>query len=268
MSLNVWADILEFPIPDRSPKPRQNGWTMVIDKGLGLYETRSLMETASAHIDLMKLTFGTSALYPMEVLAEKIKIIREAGVHVYPGGTLLEITVFQGKAKQFLKRAADLGFDFIEISDGTIPIHTAARYRLFDLAHNEGLHIISEVGKKDPTAWEKDFHEEVRSDLLHGAEKVIIEARESGRGIGIYDDGGRIKEASLDRICEGVPVQQIMWEAPLKSQQAELIQRFGADVSLGNIPSEEVIALEALRRGLRSDTLRSALALRKIPFGV
>lgn len=268
MSTNVWADILEFPIPNRSSKPRQDGWTMIIDKGLGLTETRSLLETAGQHIDLIKLTFGTSALYPPDVLAQKVKMIRETDIHVYPGGTLLEIAVFQGKAKQFIKRVAELGFDFIEISDGTIPIHSAARYRLFDLSRAEGLRILSEVGKKDPAAWERDYYEEIRSDIMHGAEKVIIEARESGKGIGIYDENGRIKDPFLERICEASPANQLMWEAPLKSQQAELIERFGSNVSLGNIPTDEVISLEALRRGLRADTLRSALLLHRIPSGI
>lgn len=268
MSLNVWSDILEFPIPNRSAKPRQNGWTMVIDKGLGLHDTQSLLQTAASHIDLLKLTFGTSALYPEDVLCKKIKLLRDAGIHVYPGGTLLEIAVFQGKARPFLKRASELGFDFIEISDGTIPIHKAARYRLFDLARAEGLRILSEVGKKDPNAWENDFVEEIRMDLIHGAEKVIIEARESGKGIGIYDTNGQIKEFSLERICEGASIEQLMWEAPLKAQQAELIQRFGADVNLGNIPAEEVISLEALRRGLRADTLSKVLPMRRVPSNV
>lgn len=47
----------------------------------------------------------------------------------------------------------------------------------------------------------------------------------------------------------------MVFEAPQKDQQAWLISRLGADVSLGNVPPGDVLALEALRRGLRGDTI-------------
>jgi phosphosulfolactate synthase len=266
MSMNVWEGIIESPIQNRLPKPRSQGCTMVIDKGLSLQETVALIETAGDHIDLVKFTFGTSALYPADVLANKIQTIRQAGIGVFPGGTLLEIAVFQGKARQYIKRAAELGFDYMEISDGTVPINSTTRYRLFDLCRVEGFHVISEVGKKNPLAWEKISMEEIRADLAHGAEMVIIEARESGKGIGIYDENGKVKEHYLERISENVPVEKVMWESPLKAQQAELINRFGPNVNLGNIPTSDVIPLEALRLGLRADTLNNILPFnRRVP---
>ena len=266
MSMNVWEGIIESPIQNRLPKPRNQGWTMVIDKGLSLQETVALIETAGEFIDLVKFTFGTSALYPKKVLADKIQMIRQAGIGVFPGGTLLEVAVYQGKARQYIKRAAELGFNFMEISDGTVPINSATRYRLFDLCRIEGFHVISEVGKKDPLAWEKISAEEIRADLAHGAVKVIIEARESGKGIGIYDENGKVKEICLERLSENIPVERVMWESPLKSQQAELINRFGPNVNLGNIPSSDVIALESLRSGLRADTLLHVLPInRRMP---
>ncbi|HEX2954286.1 MAG TPA: phosphosulfolactate synthase [Bacillota bacterium] len=259
MAMNVWEGILEPPAGARSGKPRSQGWTMVMDKGLTLPETAGWLELVAPYIDLVKLTFGTSALYPADYLVQKVQLIRRCGVSVCPGGTLLEIAVYQGKIRQFLARAGEIGFDFIEISDGTLPMSPSTRHRVLDLCKEKEFRVISEVGKKDPLTPEKDPLEEIRADLEHGAEKVIIEARESGKGVGIYDEQGKIRTQRLDRISEAAPIAKILWEAPIKSQQAELINRFGPDVNLGNIAPQEIISLEALRLGLRADTLKNSL---------
>ena len=52
----------------------------------------------------------------------------------------------------------------------------------------------------------------------------------------------------------GPLVNRLIWEAPLKNQQTYLIQQFGPNVNLGNIPTGEALALEALRAGLRFET--------------
>jgi phosphosulfolactate synthase len=48
---------------------------------------------------------------------------------------------------------------------------------------------------------------------------------------------------------------RLLFEAPQKAQQVWFIKQFGVNVNLGNIPPDEVIALETLRLGLRADTL-------------
>jgi len=45
-----------------------------------------------------------------------------------------------------------------------------------------------------------------------------------------------------------------MWETPQKAQQIYFIKLLGANVNVGNISPNEVIPLETLRLGLRSDT--------------
>nr|WP_313780229.1 phosphosulfolactate synthase [Paenibacillus larvae] len=59
------------PTGRRENKPRQRGRTMIIDKGLGLRAFEDLLETAGEYIDMIKLGFGTAALYPREVLQKK-----------------------------------------------------------------------------------------------------------------------------------------------------------------------------------------------------
>jgi phosphosulfolactate synthase len=93
-----------------------------------------------------------------------------------------------------------------------------------------------------------------------GASQVIVEAREGGKGVGVFDASGSVDNTEVDAIFEGVSnPDQLMWEAPLKNQQQYMILRFGNNVNLGNIPTTDILALEALRQGLRGDTLKRAL---------
>lgn len=256
----AWLDILDFPHADRCEKPRDRGLTMVIDKGLGLTDTRDLMELASDYIDHLKLTFGTSAFYNTRLLRQKVELVKSYGVHIFPGGTFLELALLQGRLIQFLDRARDLGFTGIEISDGTINLDPQTRYNTIKLARAYGFElVVSEVGKKDPRDRVPDLllWEQVRTDLEAGADVVIVEGRESGQGVVIYDENGNVLEEELEEMVEHVvDPTRLLWEAPQKKQQQELILRFGVNVNLGNVQPHDVLALEALRVGLRGDTLR------------
>jgi phosphosulfolactate synthase len=255
--------VITSPLCGRPPKPRTRGQTMLLDKGLGLSETGDLLEMAADYVDFIKFTFGTAALYPTELLRAKIALIRSYGVDVYPGGTFLEIALTQGALPSYLDRALALGFTCIEVSDGTIDIGREERRTAISQALALGFTVITEVGKKDPT---EPFHlaeasDMINADLAAGASKVIVEARESGKGVGLFDPQGNLKADDLATLIHAVTDPDVlMWEAPLKSQQEDLILRLGSGVNLGNIPPAEVLALEALRCGFRGDTLRAALA--------
>ncbi|MDI6823315.1 MAG: phosphosulfolactate synthase [Bacillota bacterium] len=257
-SAGAWDDVLIRPLKGRVAKPRQVGLTMVLDKGLGFAETRDLLEMAAPYLDIYKLTFGTPAFYPGQRLREKIALIRSYGVDVCPGGTLLEIALLQGVAEPFLERTADLGFSCVEVSDGTISMAPALRTWCIRKAQGLGFKVITEVGKKDPAQGmsPESMKETARRDLGEGAWKVIVEARESGKGVGIYDASGSVKTGELESLVEGMNEEDLIWEAPLKDQQVALIRRFGPNVNLGNVLPQDVIALEALRAGMRADTLR------------
>jgi phosphosulfolactate synthase len=261
MHQKAWDKIIRMPVPGRSRKPRTVGLTMVIDKGIGLRLMADLVEIAGDYIDLIKLTFGTSAFYDRTLLKKKNELIRASGIEVMPGGTFLEVAFWQGGVDQYLKRAKALGFSAIEISDGTIAIERPRRKDLIQKSLDLGFKVITEVGKKDakevlPIAL---IHQLIGEDLDAGAFKVIIEAREAGKGVGIFDQEGRTRIDEVENIIAGAKnALDLIWEAPLKNQQQDLILRFGPNVNLGNIPYEEILALEALRQGLRGDTLKKA----------
>ncbi len=261
MPEKAWNGAFEVPCPGRSDKPRRTGLTMIIDKGLGENLLGDLILNAGSFVDIIKLTFGTSAFYNRVDLRRKNELITAAGIQVMPGGTFLEVSVWQKTWPAYLERARELGFTVIEVSDGTIEIDRSTRRDIIRRALGLGFQVVTEVGKKDPAEAPpiETVHTLIRDDLENGAFKVIIEAREAGRGVGIFDKEGRTRADEIDRILAGGSApENLVWEAPLKNQQQDLILRFGVNVNLGNIPPEEVLALEALRQGLRGDTLKRA----------
>lgn len=173
----------------------------------------------------------------------------------------------QGVLDKYLGRAKELGFSAIEVSDGTIEIDENTRESVIKKALDAGFKVITEVGKKDPNekVAAEIMHRQIKADMAAGAFKVIVEAREAGKGVGIYDKEGKIIEDEFETIIAGVADPDVLiWEAPIKNQQQQLILRFGSNVNLGNVPPADILALEALRVGLRGDTLKRAyLASRK-----
>jgi phosphosulfolactate synthase len=258
-SPKAWDGVFVDAFDGRVHKPRRVGLNMVIDKSLGVRALSDLLDTAGDAIDHLKFGFGTSVTFNEKLLREKIELIRSYDVEVYPGGTLGEAAIVQGVFPDFLKRAHALGFTAIEVSDGTISLSPEKRADIIRRTRDAGLDVISEVGKKDPRHQlaVPRMQAQIAADFELGASYVIIEARESGRGIGIYDANGAVNQMGFDALVSGIrDLDRIIWEAPETSQQAFLIDRFGPNANLGNIPPLDLLAVEALRSGLRFETLK------------
>lgn len=261
-SNGAWHSVVALPETRRLAKPRSNGITMVIDKGLGLRETRDLMEMAADHIDFLKIAFGSSALYSSDLMKEKIALAKEYDIEVYPGGTLFEIAVFQGSIREFFHRNRELGFTYVEVSEGTIDLPRKERAKYIKMAKEEGFGVLSEIGKKDPTIKIQPERavEQIFEDLANGSEKVIIEGRDSGKCVGIYNTEGKINEELLQTLVAGVKDHSLLIiEAPQTSQHNYLLVNLGPNVNLGNVQPHDVLTLESTRVGLRGDTLRECL---------
>jgi len=244
-------------IVPRIKKPRTKGLTMFLDKGLGFNQARDLMQVAS-YIDIIKLGWATPRLFSEADIKAKIELYKQNDILVGNGGTFLEIAYRQKKVDPFLNYCRDIGIGLIEVSNGVVPISLDEKAGIIRKANKLGFNVISEIGRKDPVEDRKLFPEvrveEAKSDLAAGSNYVIIEAREAGKNIGVYDDKGGLKEDMAKYLLNEIGFENIMFEAPEKSQQAGLILLFGADVNLGNIRTEDVIPLETLRRGIRGDT--------------
>jgi phosphosulfolactate synthase len=228
-----------------------------MDKGLTPDAVASLLETASAYVDIAKLGWGTACVTP--TLARKLDVYRGFGVPVCCGGTLAEIAITQGRLDDYRRWLTGHRFTHVEISDGTIDLPRERKLEHIELLARDFV-VLSEVGSKvagavvDPGAWRQEISEE----LAAGSWKVITEARESGTA-GLFGTGGEVRSDVIEEVVEGLPIDRLLFEAPQKAQQAWFIRRFGPDVNLGNIEPGELIPLETLRLGLRSDTLLDLL---------
>ncbi len=240
-------------LPERTRKPRTSGLTHVLDKGHSLDQVRQFMEMARDYVDIVKLGWGTAVVTPN--LREKIELYRSYGVPVCFGGTLFELCLRQNKLEEYLGVVRSLGLECLEVSDGTIAMAEEDKLALLRRLSKE-FRVLSEVGSKDasvviaPHVWV----DSIKRELDAGAWKVITEGRESGT-VGIYQSGGQVKEGLLEDIVAAADVENLLFEAPIKSQQAWFIKQFGANVNLGNIPPDEAIPLETLRLGTRGDTM-------------
>ncbi len=254
----MFMNAFDFLTPQRNPQ-KGTGITMMLDKGMGPVSVIDLLEISGKYVDLAKFGWGTSAIHNREMIQEKVEIYRSYGINPYPGGTLFEIAYLEKKIDEYLNEADELGFGAIEISDGTIEISPEEREKIVAMVKDQGFLVITEVGKKDPVKDNLLSPENrmnmVNKDLKSGANYVLMEAREGGKGIGLFDDQGSVKEDELQVIIDGCELDKIIWEAPQKNQQAYFILNFGANVNLGNIPPDEITALETMRLGLRGDTL-------------
>ena len=244
-------NIIPF-MPERPAKPRDSGLTMVMDKGLSIREAEDFMSVGSEYTDFVKLGFGTSLITPG--FEKKISVYKKSGTIPYFGGTLFEAFIIRNMFQEFITFLDKCEIDMVEVSDGSFDIEHERKLDYISRLAERGT-VISEVGskKKDVVYSPDDWVAMMKKELEAGSVKVIAEARESGT-IGIYNEDGSINNKIIDAIAEHVKMENVLWEAPLKSQQAWFIKHFGANVNLGNIAPNEIIPLEALRLGLRGDT--------------
>ena len=244
-----------MPDFDLGLRERAAGLTHVIDKGLGPRGWEDVLEVSGHLIDVVKLGWGTS--YVTKSLERKLAVLKEKPVVL--GGTFFEVVYVKDRLDDYKQWLGELGLTHVEISDGTVDIPRERKLELVaDFARD--FTVLSEVGSKDSSVehtadeWKRWLQEELDA----GAWKVITEAREGGTA-GIFDAGGGMRTELIGEIADAVGTDNVIFEAPSKAAQAWFVTEFGPEVNLGNIPPDEVIPLETLRRGLRGDTLKEVL---------
>jgi len=210
------------------------------------------MSVGYPHIDVVKLGFGTAFVTPN--LTEKLEIYRSYDMPVYFGGTLFEAFLIRNQFDDYINVCKEFGVSYMEVSDGSISIPHTEKCGYIEKLSKHGV-VLSEVGSKDaahiipPYKW----IELMSAELSAGAAYVIAEAREAGN-VGIYRGSGEVREGLVQEILTKIPAESILWEAPQKAQQLYFLELIGCNVNLGNIAPTEIIALEAMRVGLRGDT--------------
>ncbi|MCX6188702.1 MAG: phosphosulfolactate synthase [Bacteroidetes bacterium] len=244
-------------IPARALKPREEGLTMVMDKGLSLREVEDFISVGAEFTDLLKLGFGTS--YVTTKLQDKINLYHSAGIPVYFGGTLLEAFIVRKRFDDYLRLIEKFKITHVEMSDGSLEMPHDEKCEYIRTLCKHAV-VLSEVGSKDaekifaPYEWVEFMQKESEA----GAWKLIAEARESGN-VGVFRGNGEAREGLVNEIVHFIPKEKVIWESPLKNQQVWFIKEMGANVNLGNIAPHELIPLETLRLGLRGDTFSTFL---------
>jgi phosphosulfolactate synthase len=244
-------------IPERTSGERSYGLTMMMDKGLSLKESEHFIESSTPYTDLVKFGFGTALI--TRKLKEKISVYQSAGLKPYFGGTLFEMYYVRGQFDLYRSFVKESGLQLVEVSDGSIKMEHEEKLKCIEILADD-FQVLSEVGSKvkGVELSNEVWVSHMKTELKSGAWKVIAEARESGT-IGIYQSDGSANRQLIDDIMKEISVNDVLWEAPNKAQQAMFIKLVGPNVNLGNIAPNEVVALEALRMGMRGDTFFDVL---------
>jgi phosphosulfolactate synthase len=240
--------LLDFEAP-------AGGLTHVLDKGLVRRAWEDVLETSGLYIDVVKLGWGTA--FVTADLRAKLNVLRDKRVVV--GGTFFEAVWATDQLDRYKQWLVELGLTHVEVSDGAVDIPREQKLEVIaELAKD--FTVLSEVGSKDSSVEfsSDEWTQWLREELDAGAWKVITEARE-GASSGIFTAGGEMRTDLVEEIGSAVDLDDVIFEAPTKAAQVWFVKRFGPAVNLGNIPPEEVIPLETLRRGLRADTLKEVL---------
>ncbi len=239
-------------LPARRAKPRTTGLTHVLDPGMPPGAVTDLLASAAAHLDIWKVGWGTA--YVDATLERKLALLAGHGIPVCLGGTLLEIAWAQGRARECLAWARDAGFALVEASRGTVEMSLTEKRELIALAAAD-FTVLAEVGTKAPGEQHaaRTWPVEALSDLDAGASLIVTEGRQSGT-VGTFDASGRVRPDVVEAVVAAVGVDRVVFEAPRSSQQAWFIRRFGPGVNLGNVALSDLLSVETLRLGLRSDT--------------
>lgn len=247
---------MPLSLPNRAQKPRTIGLTMVIDTGMPLSLFTDVVESHADLVDFVKFGWGTSVV--TSNFQRKLDVVKAANVNFYLGGTLFEKYILQERFDEFRTLCQSYGCSYVEVSNGTIDLSNDDKAD-FVKRLSDDFRVISEVGSKDQVKSEtmapNKWINHIQADVDAGAVLVTLETRESGRG-GICRSNGELRYGLIEEILSSkVDHEKLLFEAPTTDLQSYFVRRLGPDVNLGNIAVSEIVPLETIRLGLRSETL-------------
>lgn len=252
MSEHFFAGLDGLP---RQVKPRKNGLTMVIDWGLGPHAQQDLLAVGADYVDLAKVAVGVSRLLDSTLLADKIERYREGGVEPFPGGQYLEYAEVHGLCDRYLPSVCAAGYRWVEVSDNLAPVGLEWKKEIIARAVGEyGLEVLGEVGQKEGLTSAVPMVEDAVACLEAGARIILLEAAE-------LVSGDRDTAREVEQVVREIGIERVMFELPgpwiegvalhdVHRMRRELLKRYGTEVNMGNVSPEEVVIVEALRRGL------------------
>jgi phosphosulfolactate synthase len=247
-------------------KPRKEGLTYVVDKLEG--SDKENWELLAPFIDVVKINGALTLLASETSLMKKIKFYHDLNIRVSTGSTGPEYAIIQNSFDRLVKESAKLRFDIVEVGENIIDLNIEKKKKISETVKALGLELHWKVGKRDPRhqlSLETTL-EKIDESIKLGSKKITLEANQ-GFGVGIYDENGNVKWASVVALTNKFPPNTFIFEAPTESQQFSLIAEFGERVNLSEINMEAVTSVESERRGILSKSAFGHVNLREDPEG-
>jgi phosphosulfolactate synthase len=248
--------------------PEIRSATSPFDPGYDALTLAGHLEQSHHLMSILKISMACWMIADEDVTRQKIAVAEKYHVPTTTGGGPFEVAYVQGKLQQYLDLVADFGFTRIECGEGFTDISLDAR-EIVKMANDRGLEVQFELGKKHTGAFTQDVVEALISQgkrwLEAGAVQLVVEARESAKGVGLFDDEGNLNVGFADCFANAFGHGVVMFEAPNKPSQFVLLDHFGREVHLCNVRLEELLRVEIYRRGLHSDAFNKENLRPRLP---
>jgi phosphosulfolactate synthase len=230
--------------------------TSPFDPGYDPITLEGHLQQSSHLMSILKISMACWMIANEDVVRRKIASAKAHQVPTVTGGGPFEIAVAQGQLPAYLDLCADIGVTRIECGEGFTDMPLSAA-QVVAMAGQRGLEVQFELGKKHGGAFESgiigQLIDQGRRWLDAGAVELVVEARESAQGVGLFDAQGNLNGSLADRFAQAFGLRTVTFEAPNKPSQFALLDHFGSAVRLSNVRLEELLRVEIYRRGLHSD---------------
>jgi phosphosulfolactate synthase len=241
--------------------PEITAATSPFDPGYDYATLESHLEQSSHLMSILKISMACWMIANEDVTRRKIAAAKKYNVPTTTGGGPFEVAVAQKQLDYYLDLVADIGVTRIECGEGFTEMNLKPKDVLAK-ANARGLQVQFELGKKHEGAFTSDIIngliDQGKRWLDAGALQLVVEARESAKGVGLFDDAGKFNPKFADKFAKAFGHEIVMFEAPNKPSQFALLDHFGREVHLCNVRLEEVLRVEIYRRGLHSDAFEKA----------
>ncbi len=231
--------------------------TMPFDPGYDPMTVESHLAQSGHLMAALKLSMTCWQVTSPEATEAKIAAAKAHDVPLMAGGATFEIAVQQHTLDEYFALCALLGIDGIEAGEGFTDLTISAEDTL-KLAGEFALEVQFELGRKQEAVFDperiKELVEQGKEWLDAGAVRLVVEARESAQGVGLFDERGMLCREPTDLLVEGLGLEALCFEAPTKSSQFALLKHLGPDVLLSNVRLEELLRIEIFRRGMHADS--------------
>jgi phosphosulfolactate synthase len=235
--------------------------TSPFDPGYDPVTLEAHLEQSSHLMSSVKISMACWMIADEGATRRKLAATRANGVEAHAGGGPFEVAVAQGRLPDYLELCGELGFARIECAEGFTDLDAAPK-EIVEMARARGLDVQFELGKKHGGAFTSEavtaLIDQGREWLDAGAVALVVEARESAQGVGLFDADGSLNEEFADRFAQEFGFDLLLFEAPNKPSQFALLDHFGPPVRLCNVRLEELLRVEIYRRGLHSDAFAKA----------